>query len=85
MVEAATVQQALCQFLDPTGVDLQRQRVCGHLMACRTPAMGGRQLHCEGCVHEQVQYVSCRDRHCPQCQGRAIRQWSERHAYSGLS
>jgi hypothetical protein len=78
VAKAATLQQALCQFLDPTELDLQRQRVCARLMACRTPAMGGRQLHCDGCEHEQVQYFSCRDRHCPQCQGRAIRQWSDR-------
>lgn len=81
MAEAATLQQALHRFLDPAGLDLQRQRVCGRLMACRTPAMGGRQLRCGQCEHEEVQYFSCRDRHCPRCQGRAIQQWSERQRH----
>tara|TARA_R110002124_G_scaffold272574_1_gene441772 strand:+ start:1183 stop:2322 length:1140 start_codon:yes stop_codon:yes gene_type:complete len=79
MASGASVQQALSQFLQQTQrLDMQRQRVCRHLMQCRTAAMGGRQLHCNACDHEQVQYFSCRDRHCPQCQGRAIQQWAER-------
>ena len=78
MGNEASVQQALSLFLQPQSLDAHRQRVCRHLMGCRTAAMGGRQWHCAGCEHEQVQYFSCRDRHCPQCQGRAIEEWSQR-------
>ena len=78
MAEPATVQQALRRFLEPSGLDLQRQRVCSHLMACRTPAMGGRHVCCGHCQYYEVQYFGCRDRHCPQCQGHAIGQWSDR-------
>ncbi|WP_440998218.1 IS91 family transposase [Arhodomonas sp. SL1] len=78
MTESATLQQALDRFLNPSGLDLQRQRVCGHLLACRTEAMGGMVLRCADCAHEQPRYFGCRDRHCPQCQGRAMRQWAER-------
>lgn len=79
MASGASVQQVLSQFLlQPERLDVQRQRVCRHLMQCRTAAMGGRQLHCNACDHEQVQYFSCRDRHCPQCQWRAIQAWAER-------
>ena len=78
MTSTATLQHALQRFLDPSGLDLQRQRVCGHLLACRTEAMGGMVLRCTDCAHEQRHYFGCRDRHCPQCQGRAMRQWAER-------
>lgn len=79
MASGASVQHVLNRFLlQPERLDVQRQRVCRHLMQCRTAAMGGRQLHCNACDHEQVQYFSCRDRHCPQCQWRAIQAWAER-------
>ncbi|MFC3391020.1 IS91 family transposase [Aidingimonas halophila] len=78
MTETATLQQALIRFLDPAGLDRQRQRVCHHLLACRTEAMGGMILQCTDCDHTQPHYFGCRDRHCPQCQGRAMHQWAER-------
>jgi hypothetical protein len=77
MTETATLQQALTRFLNPAGLDRQRQRVCHHLLACRTEAMGGTALQCSGCGHTQPHYFGCRDRHCPQCQGRAMAQWAE--------
>ncbi|MGE6512470.1 IS91 family transposase [Vreelandella aquamarina] len=35
-------------------------------------------LQCSDCAHVQPRYFGCRDRHCPQCQGRAMAQWAER-------
>lgn len=78
MTEPATLQQALRRFLDPTPLDYQRRKVCAHLGACRTEAMGGRLMQCSHCEDEQRWYHGCRDRHCPQCQSRATRQWAER-------
>lgn len=78
MDSEATVQQALIRFLHLPGLDAHRQQVCCHLMRCRTAAMGGWQWQCDTCRHEQVRYFSCRDRHCPQCQGRAIQTWAAR-------
>jgi len=77
VTETATVQKALNRFLNPAGLDLQRQRVCHHLLACRTEAMGGMVLRCADCDHTQPHYFGCRDRHCPQCQSRAMHQWAE--------
>lgn len=77
MGNEASVQQALNRFLRPQVLDAHRQQVCRHLMNCRTSAMGGRQWQCVECDHEQVQYFSCRNRHCPQCQWRAIEAWSQ--------
>ena len=42
---------------------------------CRSAALGGHVLRCEGCGSEQIAYNSCRNRHCPKCQGAAARQW----------
>jgi len=78
MDNPATVQAALNRFLDDSHLDSQRRKVCGHLRACRTEAMGGSLMHCDQCQKEQRWYHGCRDRHCPQCQGRATRQWAER-------
>lgn len=78
MDSGATVQQALNRFLDPEGLDAQRRKVCGHLQGCRTEAMGEAVYQCQRCAHAQHCYLGCRDRHCPQCQGRATRQWVER-------
>lgn len=55
-----------------------RLKVCRHLLTCHTPALGGLRLQCDHCDHPVVWYCSCRDRHCPQCQHRASRRWSER-------
>jgi hypothetical protein len=77
MTETATLQKVLNRFLDPTGLDAHRWKVCRHLPACRTPAMGGRERACDRCQSTSICYYGCRDRHCPQCQGRATRQWAE--------
>ena len=48
---------------------------------CRTSALGGHVERCEDCAHERIAYNSCRNRHCPKCQGAAAQQWlAEREA-----
>jgi hypothetical protein len=84
MASPATVQSALARFLDESPLDGHRRKVCGHLLACRTEAMGGQRLCCERCGEEQRWYHGCRDRHCPQCQGRATRHWAERQREAAL-
>ncbi len=44
---------------------------------CRSAALGGHLLCCEGCAEIQIAYNSCRNRHCPKCQGTAARRWLE--------
>jgi hypothetical protein len=51
------------------------RRVIGAIMACRTAALGGHVEVCEDCGTTRVAYNSCRDRHCPKCQGAARAQW----------
>src|SRR3979490_3221453 len=43
--------------------------------ACRTPALGGHVEQCDDCGDVRIAYNSCRDRHCPKCQGLARAQW----------
>jgi len=44
---------------------------------CRTAALGGHVLACEDCGHTHIAYNSCRNRHCPKCQGAAAKDWLE--------
>jgi hypothetical protein len=43
--------------------------VLRRLVACRTAALGGHVDACQRCSYTRVSYNSCRDRHCPKCQG----------------
>lgn len=46
---------------------------------CRTAALGGHRDYCSGCGEDLgISYNSCRNRHCPKCQGLARRQWTGR-------
>ena len=42
---------------------------------CRTAALGGHVAACQDCGHIHIAYNSCRNRHCPKCQGAAARDW----------
>ena len=44
---------------------------------CRTAALGGHVVRCDGCGHDAVSYNSCRNRHCPKCQSSAAQRWLE--------
>jgi len=77
MSELASVQTILSRFLNTGNLDSQRRKVCGSIKACRTEVLGGLKWQCDQCGAEQPRYHACRDRHCPQCQGRATRLWSE--------
>ncbi len=47
----------------------------GAILACRTAALGGHVEACDDCGVVRVAYNSCRNRHCPKCQGAARAQW----------
>src|SRR6266850_373890 len=51
--------------------------VMRRLVACRTAALGGHRDACGRCGYTRVSYNSCRDRHCPKCQGVKRAQWLE--------
>lgn len=53
----------------------QQSKVFGSIKACRTSRLGASVQAVCSCGEEIIAYNSCRDRHCPQCQGRATRRW----------
>ena len=62
-------------------VSLGQLRAISAIKSCRTAALGGHVARCEGCTHTVIGYNSCRNRHCPKCQGSAAREWlAEREA-----
>ena len=62
-------------------ISLGQLRAISAIKACRTAALGGHVARCEGCTHTVIGYNSCRNRHCPKCQGSAAREWlAEREA-----
>jgi len=62
-------------------VSLDQMKVMSAIERCRTAALGGHVARCEDCSHTVIAYNSCRNRHCPKCQGAAAQQWlAEREA-----
>jgi len=62
-------------------VSLEQMKVMSAIERCRTAALGGHVAQCEACDHVHIAYNSCRNRHCPKCQGAAARDWlAERQA-----
>src|ERR1700728_1538347 len=56
-------------------LSLDQRKVMGAIEACRSPALGGHVEQCGDCGHKRVAYNSCRNRHCPKCQGLARAEW----------
>src|SRR6266508_364735 len=64
-------------------VSLDQLKVMSAIERCRTAALGGHVARCENekCAYTQIAYNSCRNRHCPKCQGAAAKEWlAEREA-----
>ena len=62
-------------------LNLAALKVMGAVEQCRTASLGGHVEGCDACGHLRVAYNSCRNRHCPKCQGAAAREWlSQREA-----
>jgi hypothetical protein len=56
-------------------VSLGQLKVMSAIESCRSAALGGHVARCENCAHSQISYNSCRNRHCPKCQGAAAKDW----------
>ena len=62
-------------------LSLHQLKVMSAIEHCRTAALGGHVEACQDCGHWRIAYNSCRNRHCPKCQGAAARAWlAEREA-----
>ena len=56
-------------------VSLDQLKVMAAIENCRTAALGGHVARCEDCAYTTIAYNSCRNRHCPKCQGAAAKEW----------
>jgi hypothetical protein len=62
-------------------LSLHQLKIMSAIEHCRTAALGGHVEACTDCGHWRIAYNSCRNRHCPRCQGAAARAWlAEREA-----
>ena len=80
MVELAEILRRFkARFLERFGKGLPfaQRRAMGAIEACRTPRLGGQVYQCPDCQKERYSYHSCKNRHCPKCQGDNARQWLE--------
>ncbi len=55
----------------------EQRAVIDRILVCRTARLGGHIDACDSCGHRQISYNSCRNRHCPKCQGSAQTAWLE--------
>jgi hypothetical protein len=56
-------------------LSLGQLKVMSAIETCRTSSMGGHVQRCDDCGHLEIAYNSCRNRHCPKCQGAAAKAW----------
>src|SRR6202047_3090640 len=62
-------------------ISLSQLKAMAAIESCRTAALGGHVERCEDCARTRIAYNSCRNRHCPKCQGAAAKEWlAEREA-----
>ena len=63
-------------------LSLGQLKVMSAIERCRTAALGGHVMRCQNdaCGYTAITYNSCRNRHCPKCQGTAAREWMEARA-----
>ena len=58
-------------------LSLGQLKVMSAIEQCRSAVLGGHVLRCSACAQPQIAYNSCRNRHCPKCQGAAAQRWLE--------
>ena len=63
-----------------SGLSTAQRRALQDVARCRTAALGGHVQRCGQCGHEAIAYNSCRNRHCPKCQGSRTAAWLQREA-----
>ena len=61
------------------------RRVMSAIELCRTAELGGHVAGCRNCGTLRVAYNSCRNRHCPKCQGAIARDWLEARQYRSVA
>jgi hypothetical protein len=76
--EVADILRELWPIIEqnnPLEINSWQKRTLSAIKNCRTAALGGHIDQCSSCGHLQISYNSCRNRHCPKCQGHKREQW----------
>ena len=66
--------------LSSMSLSVHQQKTLRAIVQCRTATLGGHVDSCEGCGNISISYNSCRNRHCPKCQGHKRIEWIENRA-----
>jgi hypothetical protein len=89
MRDQFTVGQVITKFKDELSknriLTYQQVRTLDALERCRTASLGGHVDACPSCGHMQISYNSCRNRHCPVCQGTQREKWIEARSNEVIS
>ena len=73
------------KYIETYRPNLHTIKLIRSIRLCRTPALGGQKMVCEGCGSVRFQYHSCGNNQCPQCQGLKRKQWEDRLSARMLS
>jgi len=76
-VEVAHVLHGLGNRVESLGLNTWQLRTLSAIGICRTRALGGHIDACKECGVIRISYNSCRNRHCPKCQGSNREKWIE--------
>ena len=74
-LEVAQVLEKLGQGIEKLGLNTWQLRTLSAIKRCRTAALGGHIDACDDCGNISISYNSCRNRHCPKCQGKNREDW----------
>ncbi len=75
--EVADVLRALGKDIDTIGLNTHQLRHLSAIRKCRTAELGGHVDKCDECGSIRISYNSCRNRHCPKCQGHKREEWMQ--------
>jgi hypothetical protein len=73
--EVAQVLDLLGNKVEKLGLNTWQLRTLSAVRRCRTAALGGHIDACDDCGTMRISYNSCRNRHCPKCQGHKREDW----------
>lgn len=74
---AEVLRQFAKDYLAKYGASPEQRRAIRDIQDCRTAVLGGHLEACDHCGHQRNAYNSCRNRHCPKCQGPARARWMQ--------
>ena len=76
--EVAQVLDLLGDKAEDIGLNNWQLRILSAIKICRTAQLGGHIDACDECGNMRISYNSCRNRHCPKCQGHKREEWIEK-------